>query len=305
MKNQRLQWLDIAKGITIILMVLGHTSIPKVASNFIWAFHMPLFFIASGLTTNWVRESYFEFAFKKASSIMRPFIGYSLVMCALLYVFNIEHPYSSIFSGWGGYALWFVPVLFVALLLAKLFFLTTKSIRYAYLLLLPIISFVLRYNSVTLPWNMSVAPYGAMFLILGSYVKPYTKKIETSKWWLMALSLVITFIISHFWRLDMCYNSVIPMVPLTIGAISGTFFIFTLSVRIEKMLPYVSRALQAIGRETFLILAFSQIIIQIINTYFGVNTIVKYLLLVIVLLCAKYVKDIISKMYRNLLTSKD
>lgn len=102
MKNQRLQWLDIAKGITIILMVLGHTSIPKVASNFIWAFHMPLFFIASGLTTNWVRESYFEFAFKKASSIMRPFIGYSLVMCALLYVFNIEHPYSSIFSGWGG-----------------------------------------------------------------------------------------------------------------------------------------------------------------------------------------------------------
>lgn len=100
--GNRLSWLDTAKGITIILMVFGHTSIPQFASNFIWAFHMPLFFIASGLTTNWTRENYIEFAFKKANSIMRPFIVYSLVMCALLYVFNIKHPYSSLLAGWGG-----------------------------------------------------------------------------------------------------------------------------------------------------------------------------------------------------------
>lgn len=171
--------------------------------------------------------------------------------------------------------------------------------------MLPIISYVLRYSGIALPWNMSVAPYGAMFLITGSYVKSYTQKIETSKWWLMALPLVITFIVSHFWRLDMCYNSVIPMLPLTIGAISGTLFLFTLSAHIEKTIPYVSRSFQAIGKETFLILAFSQIIIQVINTYLGFNTIVKYLLLVLVLFIAKYVKDFISKMYINLSKSKN
>lgn len=48
MANNRVAWLDIAKGMAIILMVLGHTSIPAVASNFIYAFHMPLFFIALG-----------------------------------------------------------------------------------------------------------------------------------------------------------------------------------------------------------------------------------------------------------------
>ena len=52
MEYKRLKWLDIAKGLGIILMVLGHTSIPKFASDFIWSFHMPLFFIASGFTTN-------------------------------------------------------------------------------------------------------------------------------------------------------------------------------------------------------------------------------------------------------------
>ena len=35
MAKTRNQWLDVAKGITIILMVLGHTSIPQVISNFI------------------------------------------------------------------------------------------------------------------------------------------------------------------------------------------------------------------------------------------------------------------------------
>ena len=45
MSHKRLQWIDVAKGIGIILMVLGHTSIPQMLSNFIWAFHMPLFFL--------------------------------------------------------------------------------------------------------------------------------------------------------------------------------------------------------------------------------------------------------------------
>lgn len=48
--KKRILWIDIAKAIAILLMVVGHTSIPNVLSNFIWAFHMPLFFIASGFT---------------------------------------------------------------------------------------------------------------------------------------------------------------------------------------------------------------------------------------------------------------
>lgn len=45
MQLQRLEWIDITKGFAIILMVFGHSSIPKSISNYIWSFHMPLFFI--------------------------------------------------------------------------------------------------------------------------------------------------------------------------------------------------------------------------------------------------------------------
>ena len=37
---KRLDWVDIAKGIAIILMVAGHTSIPELLSKWIWSFHM-------------------------------------------------------------------------------------------------------------------------------------------------------------------------------------------------------------------------------------------------------------------------
>lgn len=41
---KRNQWVDIAKGIAIILMVLGHTAIPDSLSRFIYSFHMPFFY---------------------------------------------------------------------------------------------------------------------------------------------------------------------------------------------------------------------------------------------------------------------
>lgn len=39
-------------------------------------------------------------------------------------------------------------------------------------------------------------------------------------------TLFITFSVSHFWRLDMCFNGILPVMPLTIGALSGTLMVF-------------------------------------------------------------------------------
>lgn len=56
-KNKRIDWIDTAKGIGIILVVFAHTKffeeIDTSALNFlayqIYSFHMPLFFIISGI----------------------------------------------------------------------------------------------------------------------------------------------------------------------------------------------------------------------------------------------------------------
>lgn len=49
--KRHLTWVDNAKGIGILLVVLGHTfGIPQQLHHVIYSFHMPLFFILSGYT---------------------------------------------------------------------------------------------------------------------------------------------------------------------------------------------------------------------------------------------------------------
>lgn len=60
-------------------MVVGHTSISNAISSFIYAFHMPLFFIASGFTVSYVKYSPLGYIQHKARTIMLPFITYSII----------------------------------------------------------------------------------------------------------------------------------------------------------------------------------------------------------------------------------
>lgn len=51
MGNKRLDWIDIAKGIAMILVIVGHTvPNPSPLRHAIFSFHMPVFFILAGYT---------------------------------------------------------------------------------------------------------------------------------------------------------------------------------------------------------------------------------------------------------------
>ena len=49
---KRINWIDQAKGIGILLVVIGHMNIPQDLSKIIFSFHMPLFFFISGYLYN-------------------------------------------------------------------------------------------------------------------------------------------------------------------------------------------------------------------------------------------------------------
>lgn len=140
---ERLLWLDIAKGLGIILVVVGHvllrspSAIAAQASSYIYLFHMPLFFVLAGITlkpTPWRR-----FAIHKVVTLLIPY-------AAFLVFFGIPSLVLSCSFGWtasdlgidrcavmplklmaggstlGGIfgAFWFIPCLLGALLLAQL-----------------------------------------------------------------------------------------------------------------------------------------------------------------------------------------
>ena len=50
--SKRIEWIDIAKGILRVLVVLGHSEISGVAASVMNSFHMAAFFFLAGLTIN-------------------------------------------------------------------------------------------------------------------------------------------------------------------------------------------------------------------------------------------------------------
>lgn len=289
-------WLDVAKGITIILMVLGHSSIPDGLSRFIYAFHMPLFFISSGWVTNFTKYNIVDFILHKARTLLLPFIIYSAIVLVLINYWDKSSFVLWIKTEWGGYALWFIPVLYFALVISQFIYkLENRGIRLTILFMILVGAAVLSYNKIVLPWNLASVPYAIVCIMIGAELNKFQNKIAvTSVGALVALALV-TLLISMKWRLDMAWNNITPIIPITIGAISGTILVYMISVFVDQKLPICSRMFQSIGRETYLILALSQIVIIYLNEIFSLSGIVKYSLLVLILVALKFIKDFINR----------
>lgn len=300
MKTIRISWLDISKGFAIILMVLGHASIPREARHFIWAFHMPLFFIASGWTSNFPQYTVFSYFRKKVRTLLCPFFIYSIIVLSLQSMISRISLLEWLKFGWGAYALWFIPVLFVSSFLVRLINEIPRFLfRLIALITLLCIAIWLSYNSYLLPWNLSAVPYACLLIHLGSIIKKYQNYIVKPKLYIVLGLLYITFSISQIWHLDMCFNLILPIVPITIGAVAGTLYIFMISALIEKYNKVLTNVFVAIGRETYVILAFSQIIIIFLNTYTSFNSLLKYCVLVFCLVVLTWAKDGINKLFQT------
>jgi len=75
----RLHWVDHAKAIGIVLVVVGHTSaLPAEVREFIYRFHMPLFFFLAGVLTRSERlaEGFRPWLTRQTRALIIPFLGF-------------------------------------------------------------------------------------------------------------------------------------------------------------------------------------------------------------------------------------
>lgn len=83
MEQKRIGYLDMAKGIGIILVVLGHSNyLPDNVLTVIASFHMPLFFILSGMLichTGEEQRPFRQIILRRLKSIMLPYGVFSVV----------------------------------------------------------------------------------------------------------------------------------------------------------------------------------------------------------------------------------
>ena len=72
-KPERIEYIDIARGIGIILMIAGHVYYDTVFRDIIFSFHMPLFLFISGMLYNY-NENTKEFIIKIIKRLYIPYV---------------------------------------------------------------------------------------------------------------------------------------------------------------------------------------------------------------------------------------
>lgn len=190
MSSKRIEWLNIAKGLGMILVILGHAvGFGTPPHNIIFAFHMPLFFILSGFV---YKTCEFGVLLKKrAKSLLLPYFLFfvlgtviALVLSGLtlkdwlsdLYYGNPEHTFVS--SVWFLIAMFFIDLLFELILRIK-----QKWLQYTTILTITVagIAFGELYTygmiKFRLMLDLDVVPVALFFFAAGYYVKPFLHDI--------------------------------------------------------------------------------------------------------------------------------
>lgn len=160
MANKRNTCISICKALAIILMCMGHTEGPSRIINFIYLFHMPVFFITAGyfFSRKYV-DNPWNFCVKRFKGLYLPFVKWALFFLIAHNAFfaigilnerygnwegGVTHPYSlhtfmqrlfDIIFSMGGYdeflagAFWFFRALLVSSIVFLALFLLLRNRR--------------------------------------------------------------------------------------------------------------------------------------------------------------------------------
>ncbi len=118
---QRLAYIDLAKAVAITLMILCHCGFQNIATVWIYAFHMPFFFIVSGYLSEGKthKESFHKWLQSKVSALFVPYLLFALIYCFgtkgyIDWCYILYASRDSIQSAQAFTPLWFLPCFFLS-----------------------------------------------------------------------------------------------------------------------------------------------------------------------------------------------
>ncbi len=150
-KTERIAYIDIARAIAIIAIVLGHALRGASIYPWLYSFNVPLCILITGITFSEEKKQFIHFLKNKFLKLMIPYYAFSIISI-LIYLMIGERAESSIGGGavlgadrylfgmiWGNgenglmrwnLPLWYLPMLFAMEILAFFIFRVSSSTRY-------------------------------------------------------------------------------------------------------------------------------------------------------------------------------
>lgn len=293
--KQRIDYIDRAKAILIILVVLAHVlnyANPQynilpytVTQEFITSFHMPAFFLITGLLYKneaWQEKTWAEFFLRRTYALLIPFLFFETI--AILYLHFILHRitlyeglYRMITLRCNVGADWFLPAMF----LATLFY--NASVKFPNRFIWSVAAAASFFCTWFLPnghwWNaLSRGLLGFGFIFLGNRAKEYLS-YDKPEYGIVAFLLTgILSALSLKFYSNSFYDCVVENPPLfAVCGLTGLYFVFSLS----RMFNW--KWLQVIGENTLPIMGTHQLVLYTVPNTSSVFWVFGTLLLIIVI----------------------
>ena len=287
--SKRIEYLDIAKGIGILLVVLGHNDFEVISpfvQRLIYSFHMPLFFFLSGYFVN-TAVPFFDFFKKRFHSLIKPYL-FTIFLIYFTSVsfekmgFNmaITRTVKSLY-GSGHYLdwvqLWFLPHLFAVSLYAFLFIALVSRLRNRWLtwgillgtlvITVPFLNAFYPfpfsilgkdYELFGLPFSLDLVLLTGFFFILGNEMRQVTTETTFDSWLLLAGTGAAVLILNLLFTDEIDFNIRLyeSLLVNTTEAILGILFILAVSRQIERYTTRLASLLKYLGNISLIILLF-------------------------------------------------
>lgn len=277
-KKQRVRYWDIAKGIVILLVILGHIeNTNPIIIVAIFSFHMPFFFIANAyFIKNYNVKEHLK---RSGKTLIFPYFvvciissiicvnqnvseipNYSIFFRCIIDMFvgmsKISTRFTSFQSVW---LVWFLICLFATKIIYVV--LMKKIEKYPLILqliitlMLSVVGMVIGLKYAYLPWSLDVSLVALPFMWFGDSLHKY-KIIEKMKLSTYILCFIVWAALGVTgFEIEMSMRSYPGYILVLIEAVAGSMIFIGVSVCIEKRTKKLSKFLAWCGKNSIIILA--------------------------------------------------
>lgn len=268
--KKHLDYIDIAKGLGIILVVLSHTEHSELI-YYTSAFFVPIFFFCSGYTTSPKIISLSTCFGRQAIKLLKPYLFFNLLLLLYFYDFSLRAIFGIFYSRYclypfgtasdichfmivGNYPMWFLTCMVIAYLLYDLLIYYP---RYQYWIIgtYLVVTVGATYLPILLPWSLDTAPLMAVIMYGGTLFRKYYLDIFNNR---KPHTIIILSFGLYLLLLPFCHDINISvrmygfnMMTYTLAALTGCIILIWLSRLLQGTI--VGKGLQQIGIHSIII----------------------------------------------------
>lgn len=324
-KLERVEFIDIFRGIGILMMIMGHIGFGGEFDYFIHAFHMPMFFFISGYFYKQKDISIKKFIIQKSKTLLIPYITFGLfhygIWCGINLIkdtpINLNPLLHLLFENTNELpiagALWFLTSLFfvdITYFIMKKF-IKNEVIISIFIFIIAILGcLAINILPFRLPWALDTAFVGIGLYHIAQLMKIHMRNkyiytlfhmrwFQCLFWGVVCCILIFT---NGYINMRIGRYSIIPL--FWINAIMAILIGWNISRFIEKIsvkcsiLKMTSLWLKNVGKNSIIYVCLNQLVIYVYNifaNYILIPQIVNKIIELILVMFILYICDLIIR----------